>query len=203
METQLQDIIDKIHDEGVKGAEERARKIVESAEKQAGERIEQARREAEGIIKSARDEAAKHQASGEAALKQASRDLLLSVRTELTRLFEAVQRDQIGAALSPEKAAPIIAGLIEQWNTAGTDDIEVMVSEKDRDALEQSLQAALSRKLSEGVEIRPVRGITAGFRIGSKDGSSYYDVTDATLAELLSAYLNPRLGEIMRNAVGQ
>lgn len=203
METQLQDIIDKIHDEGVKGAEERARKIVESAEKQASERIEQARREAEGIIRSARDEAAKHQASGEAALRQASRDLLLSVRTELTRLFEAVQRDQIGETLTPEKAAPIIAGLIEQWNTAGTDDIEVMVSEKDRDALEKSLQAALSRKLADGVEIKPVRGITAGFRIGSKDGSAYYDVTDATLAELLSAYLNPRLGEIMRNAVGQ
>lgn len=200
METELQNIIDKIHDEGVKEAENRARKIVESAEKQAREKVDHARQEAEQIIAQAKADAAKHQAAGEAALKQASRDLLLSVRTELTNLFDEVQKAAVGDALTPERMASVIADMVQAWSTSGSDEFEVLVNEQDRDGLERSLRAALSEKLKKGVDVRPVRGITAGFRIGTQDGSAYYDFTDETLAELLASFLNPRLAELMKSA---
>lgn len=200
MDTQLQDIIEKIHSEGIKGAEERTRQIIDSAEKQAQETIKRAREQAEGIVKEAGEEAARTKAAGEAALKQASRDLLLAVRTELTTLFGSVQREEIAAALTPDRMADLIAQLVKTWSTSESDGIEVLIGENDRTALEASLQKALSATLAKGVEVRPVKGLTAGFRIGSKDGSSYYDFTDETLADLLAAYLNPRLAELMRNA---
>lgn len=200
METQLQDIIDKIHDEGVKSAEERARQIIEHAEKQAQQKLDQARSEADSIVQDAEQEARKQQAAGEAALKQASRDLLLSVRTQLTQLFETVQREAAGEALSAERMAAIVADLVKNWSSGAADDLEILVSEKDRDALEQGLRAALNAKLAEGVDIRPVRGIAAGFRIGTRDGAAFYDFTDESLAEVLSAYLNPRLADIMKSA---
>ncbi|MEX2443074.1 MAG: V-type ATP synthase subunit E family protein [Alkalispirochaeta sp.] len=200
METQLQDIIDKIHDEGVKEAEQRARKIVESAEKQAREKVDHARSEADEIIKEAKEEAAKHTAAGEAALKQASRDLLLSVRKQLTSLFETVQEQAVGDALTPERMASIIADMVQAWSTSGSDQFEVLVNEQDREGLETALRSALAEKLKKGVDVRPVRGITAGFRVGTQDGSAYYDFTDETLAELLSAFLNPRLAELMKSA---
>jgi V/A-type H+-transporting ATPase subunit E len=200
METQLQNIIDKIHDEGVKEAENRARKIVESAEKQAREKVDHARAQAEQIVKEAEEEAAKHKAAGEAALKQASRDLLLSVRTELTSLFETVQKEAVGNALTPERMASVIADMVQAWSTSGSDQFEVLVTEKDRDGLESALRSALAEKLQKGVDVRPVRGIAAGFRIGTKDGSAYYDFTDEALVQLLSAFLNPRLTELMKSA---
>ncbi|MFW5693890.1 MAG: V-type ATP synthase subunit E family protein [Alkalispirochaeta sp.] len=201
METQLQNIIDKIHEEGVKEAEQRARKIVESAEKQARETIDHAQEQAEQIVTEAQEEARKHQAAGEAALKQASRDLLLSVRTELTNLFDAVQKEAVGTALTPERMAEVIANMVQAWSTSGSDQFEVLVNEADQSGLEASLRGALADKLQSGIDVRPVRGITAGFRIGSKDGSAYYDFTDESLAELLSAFLNPRLAELMTSAV--
>lgn len=200
METQLQDIIEKIHDEGVKGAEQRAREIIEHAEKQAMQKVEQARSEAESIVKSAEQEAQKQRAAGEAALKQASRDLLLSVKTQLTTLFETVQREAAGQALSADRMSSILADMVSNWSSGSADSLEVLVAEKDRDELEKGLRAALNAKLADGVEIRPVRGIAAGFRIGSKDGAAFYDFTDESLAEVLSAYLNPRLADIMKSA---
>ena len=200
METQLKDIIDKIHDEGVKGAEERARSIVEAAEKQAREKVQQARSEADGIVAQAEKEAAKHQAAGEAALQQASRDLLLSVRTELTKLFEAVEKQAVADVLTPDAMTDVILALVKEWGSSGSDSLEVLVNEKDRDALEKTLQTKLSGAIKEGTTVRPVRGISAGFRIGGKGSAAYYDVTDETLAELLSAYLNPRLAEVMKSA---
>ncbi|TVR68096.1 MAG: V-type ATP synthase subunit E [Spirochaetaceae bacterium] len=200
METQLQDIIAKIHDEGVKGAEERAHAITEQAEKQAQEQISKARSEAERIVKEAKQEAARLQSAGEAALQQAGRDLLLSVQKKLNSLFETVMKDAAAEALSPEKMAGIIAALVEKWYEAEEDDLTVLVPEKDRDALEKTLRSRLGKKMQEGVSVKPVRSMATGFRIATGDGSSYYDVTEGTLTDLLSAYLNPRLTAIMRDA---
>jgi V/A-type H+-transporting ATPase subunit E len=51
-----------------------------------------------------------------------------------------------------------------------------------------------------GLDVRPVSGIAAGFRIGEKGGAAYYDFSAESIGELLSAYLNPRLAEIMKRA---
>ena len=52
-------------------------------------------------------------------------------------------------------------------------------------------------------EITPVRGLGAGFRIGTKDGVAYFDFTGDSVEEVLIAFLNPRLTEIMREAVAE
>ncbi|SIP98478.1 V/A-type H+-transporting ATPase subunit E [Alkalispirochaeta americana] len=200
METQLQDIIAKIHDEGVKGAEERAHSIIEHAEKQAQAHLKKAKAEAAQIIKDAEQETARMQSAGEAALQQAGRDLLLSVQKELTALFEKVAKDTVAEALSPEAVATMIASLVEKWHAADKNDLTVLVPEADRDRLEKDLRSRLGKTLAEGVEILPSRAVSAGFRIGVKEGAAFYDVTDGTLTDLLAAYLNPRLTELMRNA---
>ncbi|MFP4211090.1 MAG: hypothetical protein ACOC2V_04010 [Alkalispirochaeta sp.] len=199
MDTQLQDIIAKIHDEGVKEAETRAQQIIETAEKQAKDRIEKARSEAESIRKEAEQEAAKSRAAGEAALKQASRDLLLSVQKELTALFETVQKESIAEAMTPDRMADLIASFVDSWMKGKGETLDVLVAEKDRDALEGTLRKRFADKLKGGYEVRPVRGINAGFRVGGGDSAAYFDFTDETLADLLSHYLNPRLAELMQS----
>jgi V/A-type H+-transporting ATPase subunit E len=200
MDTQLQEIITKIHDEGVKGAEERAGQIVEAAEKQAKERIERARAEADEMRKAAEQDAAKTKAAGEAALKQASRDLLLSVKKEIENVFETVQKEAVGEAMSAERMAEMIQTVVTSWASGKGESLDVLVAPGDRDALEAALKGRLTEKLKSGYEVRPVRGINAGFRVGGGDSAAFLDFTDETIAELLAAYLNPRLSELMRDA---
>lgn len=200
MDTQLQDIITKIHDEGVKEAEQRAREIIESAEKQAKERVDRAKSEADELRKAAEQDAAKSKAAGEAALKQASRDLLLSVKKDLTVLFETVQKEAIGDAMTPERMATIIGTVVESWASGKGESLDVLTSAADRDALEGELKKQLANKLKAGYEVRPIHGINAGFRVGDGGSSAHLDFTDETIAELLSAYLNPRLAELMNKA---
>ena len=200
MDTQLQDIITKIHDEGVKEAEQRAKRIVESAEHQAKERVDRAKAEADQIRTDAEQEAARSKAAGEAALKQASRDLLLSVQKDLTALFEQIQKDAVGESMTADRMGDIITKLVDAWMKEDTEQLNVLVSEKDRDALESALKKRLADRLKKGYEVRPVRGINAGFRVGGGDSAAYFDFTDETIAGLLAAYLNPRLAELMQNA---
>ncbi len=200
MDTQLQDIIQKIHSEGVQEAETRAQQIIESAEKKAKERVERAKKEAETIRKDAEADARKSQAAGEAALKQASRDLLLSVRKELTALFDTVQKEAVGDGLSGERMGEIIGAMVTSWMKGESDSLDILVSEKDREVLEKDLRKRLADKLAGGYEVHPVRGISAGFRVSTGSSGAYYDFTDEAISELLAAYLNPRLADVMQNA---
>lgn len=200
METQLQEIIDRIHTEGVKSAEERSREIIAHADKQAQDRIREAEENARRIVQQAEQEAARSRAAGESALQQAGRDLLLSIHQDIEQLFSRLVREAVGEALSPEQTATILARLIAAWPNAENDDVTVLLSEKDLKAVEQSMRKELSESLRDRVVLRPVRGISAGFRIGTGEGAAFFDVTDGTLADLLAAFLNPRLAKLLRSA---
>jgi len=43
--------------------------------------------------------------------------------------------------------------------------------------------------------------IDGGFRIAEKDGSAFYDFSAEAVAAMLSAHLNPKVAEILKNAV--
>ena len=77
----------------------------------------------------------------------------------------------------------------------------MLLSDTDLAALEQSLRSKLSQQLKAGMEIRAGAGLAGGFRVSMKDGSSYYNFTPAEIASVLSEFLNPRLTEILQQAV--
>ena len=79
-------------------------------------------------------------------------------------------------------------------------DIAVLLSEQDAAKLESSLTETLRAELSKGLVIRADHNLNAGFRIASKDGSAYYDFSADSVADLFSAYLNPRVAEILKSA---
>jgi len=58
----------------------------------------------------------------------------------------------------------------------------------------------LSGELNKGVELKSSRKLTSGFHISNKDGSAYYDFSADAVVEMLSAYLNPKLAEIMKSS---
>jgi len=203
METQLEDIIQKIQDEGVAAAEARAKEITALAEKQAAQKIQAAQDEAATIVKDAEKERDRLIASGESALQQAGRDLILAVQKRVTAMFESVVDESLGAALSSERIGEIVVALVQAWNDNQDGTFEVLVPQSQREAIETTVRKALSDKVAAGVDIRPVSSITAGFRIGRRDGAVYYDFSSESLAEMLAAFLNPRLSEIMKNAAGE
>jgi len=48
------------------------------------------------------------------------------------------------------------------------------------------------------VELKSNRKLASGFRISNKEGSVYYDFSSEAVAKQLSAYLNPKLAELLK-----
>ena len=52
-----------------------------------------------------------------------------------------------------------------------------------------ALKAQLADEINQGLEIRPTKGVGAGFRLASKDDSGYFDCSDDEITEMLVPYL--------------
>lgn len=201
MDVQLKELIETIKTEGVKEAEGKSAVIVEKAESRAKTIVDAAKKDAEKIVAEAKIEAAKFEASSKEALKQASRDLLLKMESQVQKLFDALVQKETETAFSGKVLEESIVTVIKGWGEKESTDIAVLLPESEYSKLEGSLKSRLAVEMKRGVEIKPFSGIDAGFRISQKDGSAYYNFTAQGLAEMLSEFLNPRLAELMKDAV--
>jgi V/A-type H+-transporting ATPase subunit E len=203
METQLQELIEKIKSEGVKSAEEQSNQIVQEAEKRADNIVKEAQQKAEKIIADARQQTEKMEQTGKETLKQAGRDLLLTLQQKITALFDAVIKDETAKSLDEKAIQDVIISMLEKWSKEETENLSVLLSEEEFDKLSSHLRAKLSEELKKGVEIKPFSGVKTGFYIAEKDGSAYYNFSDQGIADNLAELLNPKLKEILQEAVSE
>ena len=203
MEVQLKELIERIKSEGIKNAEEQAEQIIAAAEKRASGIILKAKEDAQKLTTQAENTAANSERAGKEALKQAGRDLILNVQARIIDLFKAIVIRETGSALSENVLAEVITTVIKNWTDKGIDELRVLISSQQGKKLEDYLMAKLAADFKKGVEILPLSGSAAGFRISEKNGSAYYDFTDRGIAELLIEYLNPRIAAYISEAVSE
>lgn len=190
MEVQLENLINRIKDEGIRTAEERAEIIVRDAEEKAARIIADARQEADNLIKKGESDAARREASGRESLKQAHRDTLIALRSEITALLDGIVKSEAARALQGDSLADIITSVIKNWKPENSGSFDLILPESDASHLQAALRSALAEKMKQGIEIKPSGDLKAGFRISGKDGEWFYDFTDEELAEVLSARLS-------------
>lgn len=202
MDVQLQELIDKIKKDGIASAEQEANTIKENARKEADSIIADAKAKAESIIKEAQTENARLEKVSIDAIKQASRNLLISFRDGISSELSAIIESNTKSVYSKELMEKLIPETVKAWaNKSDVSDLSVLLSEADLSSLQSSLSGALQAEIEKGLQIKPDKTLAGGFRIGMKDGSSFYDYSSESVAELFSSYLNPRLSQIMKDAV--
>jgi len=197
METELKNLLDKIKKEGVEKAESDKEKIIKDAQDKANRVIESANKEKEKIIKEAKVQSDNFSKASEKALKQAARDVLLTLRERANDFFGRVVKEKVSEKLSLDILTKCILKAVENLKKDGIMDIEVLVEKDDRVKLEKALFNALDKEAKKKVITTGKKGMGKGFRIGEKGKESYLDFTDEALAEGFKRYLSPKLVEIL------
>ena len=138
--------------------------------------IEAANAEAEAIISEA---------------KKKAETIVADAKAEAKSVQEASEKEigilKESAAISAEQAkrdAMLAFKLIHA--VVSDEDVKnyaVEVSE-----VNDSLKAELAEEIKNGLEIRPTKGVRAGFRLAAKDGSGYFDCSDDEIMQMLMPY---------------
>jgi len=201
MEIQLQELIEQIKKDGVEAAETQAEAILVSAKAEAEKIIADAKAQADKMIADAKSENERTVKSGEDALRQAGRNLLISFRESVAREIKAVVGDNVNAVYSSDDFAKLIVNAVESWaGKPEADDISVVLNSSDLQKLEETLLAELKTKMLGGVTLKANDNFDGGFRIAVSNGSVYYDYSAEAVTDMLSNYLSPRVTALLKEA---
>ncbi len=204
MDVQLQELVDKIRKDGVAAAEAQASQIVSDARTKAAEIVAGARAEAEAIAKAARADAERLEKAAVASIRQSGRNILISFRDSVVSELSALVSSATGSAMSGEALKDLVPAAVKAWiANSGSADVSILLSPSDLAKLESTFKAALKAEMDKGLVLGADASLAGGFRVGMKDGSAYYDFSAEAVASLFSAYLNPRVAEILKSASGE
>ncbi|MBR6647715.1 MAG: V-type ATP synthase subunit E [Clostridia bacterium] len=201
MEIQLQELIEQIKKDGVDAAEIQAEAIIVSAKAEAEKIIAEAQAKADKMVADAKIENEKTVKSGEDAIRQAGRNLLISFRESVSRELKAVVGDNVNAVYSSDAFTKLIISAVECWTAKPeADDIVVILNSNDLAKLEDAVLAELKAKMLSGVTLKANDNFDGGFRIAVNNGSVYYDYSAEAVTEMLSNYLSPKVTALLKEA---
>lgn len=201
MEMQLQELIEQIKKDGVEAAETQADAIVESAKAEAERIIADAQAKADKLMADAKSENEKTVKSGEDAIRQAGRNLLISFRESVSRELKAIVGEKVNGVYSSDAFAKLIINAVECWaGKPEAEDISVILNGSDLEKLEEALLAELKAKMLKGVTLKANDNFDGGFRIAVNNGAVYYDYSAEAVTDMLSGYLSPRVTALLKEA---
>lgn len=201
MDTQVQELIDKIKKDGVASAESQKASIIKEAQEKADAIVKEAQSKADEMVKSAKAEIEKFEKASNDALTQACRNMLLSFQNGLTSELDAFVKSECATVYSKDLLKDLVTTVIKEW-TKKTDasELSVLLSEKDCNECESAFKSALKNELAKGLTIKVDKTLDSGFRVGVNNGAAYYDYSAESVATLFAEYLNPKMAAIMQGA---
>lgn len=189
----LQELTDKLYNEGLAKGREEAETLLATARKEASDTVAAAKKEAEAILAKARKDADDLKAKAESDVRTASSQSLQATKKDIENLFVGKLTDNsVKSALSSEEfVKELIKAVAEKFSTQETSSIEVVLPENLKSALQPFVETELTETLNKGVEAKFSKKIAGGFTIGPKDGGWFISLTDETFRDLIGEYLRP------------
>ena len=203
MEVKLQELIESIKKEGIETAEQKAELIIQSANGKAESIISDARGKAAKMISDAEKASDMKEQSSVSSIKQASRDLLLSLQKNISAIFIMLLQERLDTELKSEDLLVDLIKILITSNLASGKNEVIQLPEESLKKVQELLLKDVGIKLKKGYELKPVKNLSSGFRFADKDGSGYFNVTPEVLADMLGKFLNPELKTLLIQAAGK
>jgi len=203
MAEELKELIEKIQLEGIKAAEDKASAIEAEARKRADEIVAGAKAEASRLVSEAREQIGRLEDGSKSSVKQAVRDAMLSLRSEIALTLERVVAGRVHKALDAEDLARILITIVKGCSGEGKGKIVVSLKKEDMEKVEKALFSELGDAARKGITLKSTADIHGGFLISYDSGKSYFDFSDRALAEYLAARLKAPLGDIVKEAASK
>ena len=198
MAEDLQGLLDRIQNDGLRKAETEREKIIAQANEEAVKIITAAKEEAAALEKQAADNAAAIQERAKITIQQAARDIVIGLKAELLERLHRITKNSVESAMTPQLMAQLIATMAAAYAKESASGIELILSQKDLDNLEQGLFASLNADLMGKCELSLGNDFSAGLKIGFKESDIFLDFSDEALADVICEFVGPKLAALIK-----
>ncbi len=199
MHTKLQELTDKIYNEGIQKANDEAEAILAKAKKEAEEIVAKGNAEADKTIKNAEEKAEEINRNMQSEMKLTSSQALSALKQKVSGLItlgvvEPSMKEVFGDV---KYLQDVIQTVVKGWIKTGDFDLNIILPVKDQKELEKFFKNSLATEMNKGVEVTFDKSLTSGFKIGPTDGSYIISFTEEDFNNFFKAYLRPKTVELL------
>lgn len=200
MSHKLQALLDRIQKEGIERAEQQKKEIISEARKNAEAVVKRNNMEASAIMKTAIEEVKKIEEHSKATIRQAARDIAISLEAELLSRLKRCVKDIVGVAMTKDLISDIIKKMVDAYIKQGNEDVslQVILPQKNIDKLNDSVKGSLAESFKSTPEILKANNFSAGVKIGFRGNDVFFDFSDGTITDIICEYVGPRLASIIK-----
>ena len=199
MQNKLQELTDRLYNEGLSKGKQEGEELLAKAKVQADDIVAKAKAEAAAIVAAAHKEAEDLKTKVQGDLKMAAAQSVAATKKDIeTLVISKMTEGEVKNALtSAEFVKEVILAVAKAFNTGDPTDLEVVLPETLKKDLETFVTSELTKVLKGGVQASFSKKIAGGFTIGPKDGGYFISFTDETFNALISEYLRPATKKIL------
>lgn len=199
MQNKLQELTDKLYNEGLSKGREEGEALLAKAKSQAADIVAEAEKKAAEIMTKAEKEAEAYKVKVAGDLKMAASQSVQATRKDIEDLVVfKMTGSATEKALSDEAfVKEVIKAVAEKFKAETAMDLNLVLPETLKSSLEPFVKNELSTILKGQVNASFSKKIAGGFTIGPKDGSYFISLTDETFKELISEYLRPATRKLL------
>jgi vacuolar-type H+-ATPase subunit E/Vma4 len=191
-EHSLNDLIHSLKTEAIEAAEKESERILNEAREKAQQILKSAEIKRDNLLEDAERESVRIIEKGEAALRQAGRDYIISVRNEILHIFQTVFEAEVQRAFTPELMKEMIIKVTENIGS----EAEITMSSNNTKELADYIHDRLkSSDLS--VSIIEDNAVLSGFIISRNQEGWSFTVSPEEVSEALKNLLNKNWREML------
>lgn len=195
----LQELTQKLYEEGLAKGKQDGEALLQKAQSEAEGIVKQAQEEAEAILAKARKDAEDFKVKVEGDVKMAAQQAVQATRSDIENLVVAKVVDgTVDKALANEDYIKgIITAVAQKFSADEPADLSLVLPESLKAALEPFVKNELGKLLGKGVDATFSKKVAGGFKIGPKDGGYFVSLTDDTFKDLIGSYLRPATKKLL------
>ena len=201
MQNKLQELTDKLYNDGLSKGRQEGEAILNEARAQAAKTIADAEEEAGRIIADAEKKAEELRTKVESDLKMAAGQSIAATKQEIENLLvnKIADAEITDVLTGAEFVKQTISAVAQAFSPKDSEpaDLEIILPESLKKEVEPFVKKELAKTLKGGVEVSFAKKSGGGFTIGPKGEGWYISFTDGTFRELISSYLRPATKKIL------
>ena len=203
MQNKLQELTDKLYNEGLSKGNQEAEEMVAKAKKDAAAILADARAESDKIVSAAQKDALDIKQKMETEIKMAFRQTITTLKNQIenTLISNSINKPVTAVADNTSFLKELIMSAISAFNPKGSDmvSLSLLLPENKRIELESFFKSEATKQIKDSVEIKFDNKIQNGFKIGPAKEGYHISFTDKDLQHLFSEFLKPKTREFLFN----
>ncbi len=197
----LQNVIEKLKDQGIKAAEVDAKKIKRKAERDAEEIITSAEAKAQSILERAREEERKIREQLNTELERASKIGLDAFKSAVEKalVVPTIEETLAGVLKTPQFLEKVIIEMVKGFaaNKFKGADLTLLLPAELQKQLGSSIGAKMKMMAGGGdVQVTFDDSIRFGFKIGPSQKGFVFDLSDEGFREIFTRFISPKFREL-------